>query len=136
MWNDPESIDGNSYSISYLDVHQSSTDDDEDEIVYIRYNDGMSEAHVYVSEISIDKRVTMLDRYIELAEIVNGWYQALPFEGLDMIFGMGALDITLEGDEMEEQLDQLFDEWNNMPFYERCMIYDNLKERFYEFTKL
>ena len=78
----------------------------------------------------------MLDRYIELAEIVNGWYQALPFEGLDMIFGMGALDITLEGDEMEEQLDQLFDEWNNMPFYERCMIYDNLKERFYEFTKL
>ena len=136
MWNDPESIDGNSYSISYLDVHQSSTDDDEDEIVYIRYNDGMSEAHVYVSEISIDKRVTMLDRYIELEEIVNGWYHALPFEGLDQIHGMGALDITLEGDEMEKQLDDLYNEWTEMPFSIRCMEYDRLQERFYEYTKL
>lgn len=136
MWNDPESIDGNSYSISYLDVHQSSTDDDEDEIVYIRYNDGMSDAHVYVSEISIDKRVTMLDRYTELEDIVDGWYHALPVEGLDQIHGMGALDITLEGDGMNFQLNDLYGKWLEMDFYERCKIYDNLKERFYEYTKL
>lgn len=136
IWNDPDSIDGNNYAISYLDVHMPSTDDNDDDTVYIRYNDGMSEAEVNVHEISIDTRVTMLDRYVELEEIVNGWYHALPVEGLDQIHGLGAFDITLEGDEMEQQLDDLYKEWIETPFSVRCMEYDRLRERFYEYTKM
>jgi hypothetical protein len=133
VWNDPGSVDGNKYSISYLDVEGS---DDQDDQVLIRYNDGMSEAYVYVHEISISREVTMLDRYVELEEIVNGWYHALPVEGLDQIHGLGAFDITLEGDEMEQQLDDLYKDWIETPFSVRCMEYDRLRERFYEYTKL
>ncbi len=133
VWNDPGSVDGNKYSISYLDVEGS---DDQDDQVLIRYNDGMSEAYVYVHEISISREVTMLDRYIEISETVNGWYRALPFEALDRIHGFGIIDITLEGQEMEDQLDRAYDEWNSYPMHERCMVYDSLKEAYYEYTKM
>lgn len=60
IWNDPEPIEGNDYTIntvngmklnSYKEVYDSIADLDEDSILLITYNDGMSEAEVIPQEI-------------------------------------------------------------------------------------
>lgn len=51
VWNDPDPIKGNDYTISYI----GDIDDDFDEYtpILIQYNDGGSEAEVFLHEISI-----------------------------------------------------------------------------------
>ena len=51
IWNDPDPIKGNDYTISYI----VNIDDDfeEDTPISIQYNNGRSEAEVFLHEISI-----------------------------------------------------------------------------------
>lgn len=51
-WNDPEPIEGNDYTISYL---EDISDEDFDELspILIQYNNGASEAQVFLHEIVI-----------------------------------------------------------------------------------
>lgn len=51
VWNDPDPIKGNDYTISYIE----GIDDDFDRYtpILIQYNDGGSEAEVFLHEISI-----------------------------------------------------------------------------------
>ena len=50
VWNDPDPIKGNDYTISYI----QDIDDDFDEYtpILIQYNNGVSEAEVFLHEIS------------------------------------------------------------------------------------
>ncbi len=52
VWNDPEPIEGNDYTISYL---EDISDEDFDELspILIQYNNGGSEAQVFLHEIVI-----------------------------------------------------------------------------------
>lgn len=52
VWNDPEPIEGNDYTISYL---EDIFDEDFDELspILIQYNNGASEAQVFLHEIVI-----------------------------------------------------------------------------------
>lgn len=53
VWNDPDPIDGNDYTISFIeDVDDDIEDDDMvDYPILIQYNDSGSEAQVYLHEI-------------------------------------------------------------------------------------
>ena len=44
IWNDPDYIEGNDYRIVSIEVIN-------DEIAFIKYNQGLSEAEVFLSEI-------------------------------------------------------------------------------------
>ena len=46
-WNDPEQIKGNDYKVITYD------DNLDDETAFITYNNGLSEANVYISELEI-----------------------------------------------------------------------------------
>jgi hypothetical protein len=50
IWNDPEIIKGNDYTITY--ISEKDLDYSDDNILLILYNNGSSEAEVYNSEIS------------------------------------------------------------------------------------
>jgi hypothetical protein len=51
VWNDPDPIPGNDYNICYI---EELTDDiDNDSPILIQYNDGVSEAQVYLHEILV-----------------------------------------------------------------------------------
>jgi hypothetical protein len=51
VWNDPDPIPGNNYSISYI---EELTDEiDEHSPILIQYNNGGSEAQVYLHEILV-----------------------------------------------------------------------------------
>lgn len=51
VWNDPDFLDGNDYTISYIEP--ISEDFDDDTPILIQYNHGYSEAEVFAHEISI-----------------------------------------------------------------------------------
>ena len=53
VWNDPDPIDGNDYVISSIPQIDTINNDDDprDFIFLIQYNDGYSEAEVFLSEI-------------------------------------------------------------------------------------
>lgn len=53
VWNDPDPIDGNDYTISFIeDIDDDSEDDDMvDYPILIQYNNSGSEAQVYLHEI-------------------------------------------------------------------------------------
>lgn len=52
-WNDPDPIEGNDYTITYIEDLSGFTDEDmEDYPVLIQYGGG-SEAEVYLTEISL-----------------------------------------------------------------------------------
>lgn len=48
VWNDPEPIIGNDYTISFI---EELGDLDDDYPIFIKYNKGVSEAEVYLHEI-------------------------------------------------------------------------------------
>lgn len=50
VWNDPDPIKGNDYTISYI---EDLNDLDEDSPILIQYNNGGSEAQVFLHEILI-----------------------------------------------------------------------------------
>lgn len=54
IWNDPEIIIGNDYTITYISEEdlEDSYEDSNDNVLLIFYNNGVSEAEVYNSEIS------------------------------------------------------------------------------------
>lgn len=45
IWNDPDPIEGNDYTISYLEVFNENN-------ILIKYNNGNSEAQVFLHEIN------------------------------------------------------------------------------------
>lgn len=51
VWNDPDFLDGNDYTISYIEP--ISEDFYDDTPILIQYNNGYSEAEVFAHEISI-----------------------------------------------------------------------------------
>lgn len=52
-WNDPDPIEGNDYTITYIEYLSDFTDEDMDDCpVLIQYGGG-SEAEVYLTEISL-----------------------------------------------------------------------------------
>ena len=56
---------------------------------------------------------------------LNEWYMCQPFEILQKIFGIDYLfDLTEE--ELDEELDNLRDDWFNMPIDEKLSIYELL----------
>jgi hypothetical protein len=50
VWNDPDPIKGNDYSITYIEPIDDFEDDDRDIPILIQYGDG-SEAEVFIHEI-------------------------------------------------------------------------------------
>lgn len=55
VWNDPDFINGNDYTITYIeDLNYIDEDDIEDYPIFIQYGEG-SEAEVYLHEILIKK---------------------------------------------------------------------------------
>jgi hypothetical protein len=50
IWNDPDPIEGNDYIISFI---EDLEDLDEDSPIFIQYNQGGSEAQVFLHEIII-----------------------------------------------------------------------------------
>jgi hypothetical protein len=56
VWNDPDPIEGNDYTITFMDEMIEKADDlENDELmpILIQYNGGMSEAEVFLHEILI-----------------------------------------------------------------------------------
>ena len=54
IWNDPLPIEGNDYTVSYIDLPKWEDDFDENDlIILIQYNDGGSEAEVLIHELSL-----------------------------------------------------------------------------------
>ena len=53
VWNDPDQIDGNDYTISFVEPLEDIEDDEDisDYPILIQYNEGMSEAEVFIHEI-------------------------------------------------------------------------------------
>jgi hypothetical protein len=51
VWNDPDPIEGNDYTISYIE--DIDDDWDNDTLILIQYSNGGSEAQVYLSEIKL-----------------------------------------------------------------------------------
>jgi hypothetical protein len=53
VWNDPDPIDGNDYTISFIEDIDDDIEDDDmvDYPILIQYNDSGSEAQVYLHEI-------------------------------------------------------------------------------------
>ena len=54
VWNDPDFIEGNDYTISYIEEIDNNFD--RDTPILIQYNDGGSEAQVFLHEILIKKQ--------------------------------------------------------------------------------
>lgn len=54
VWNDPNPIPGNDYTISYIE--ELTGDIDEHSPILIQYNNGGSEAQVYLHEIVKNKQ--------------------------------------------------------------------------------
>lgn len=52
IWNDPDPIEGNDYTISFIEDLKEL---DEDSPILIQYNQGGSEAQVFLHEISIQE---------------------------------------------------------------------------------
>ena len=50
VWNDPDPIKGNDYTITYIEPIDDFEDDDRDITILIKYGDG-SEAEVFIHEI-------------------------------------------------------------------------------------
>jgi len=58
IWNDPDPIEGNDYTITFMDEMIEKADDlENDELmpILIQYNGGMSEAEVFLHELMIIK---------------------------------------------------------------------------------
>lgn len=53
IWNDPDPIPGNDYSISYIE-NINIEDFDNHTPILIQYNEGNSEAQVFLHEIIVD----------------------------------------------------------------------------------
>lgn len=54
VWNDPDPIEGNDYTISHIeDINDIHDDWDNDTPILIQYSNGGSEAQVYLSEIKL-----------------------------------------------------------------------------------
>jgi hypothetical protein len=54
VWNDPDPIEGNDYTISFIEDLSDIEEDDADYVpILIQYNEGGSEAQVYLHEILI-----------------------------------------------------------------------------------
>lgn len=51
VWNDPDPIKGNDYTISYIEDIEDIDDFDEYTPILIQYNNGGSEAQVFLHEI-------------------------------------------------------------------------------------
>lgn len=53
VWNDPDPIEGNDYTISFIEDIDDDIEDDDmvDYPILIQYNDSGSEAQVYLHEI-------------------------------------------------------------------------------------
>lgn len=53
VWNDPDPIDGNDNTISFIEPLEDIEDDEDisDYPILIQYNEGMSEAEVFIHEI-------------------------------------------------------------------------------------
>lgn len=62
IWNDPDPIEGNDYTITFMDEMIEKADDlENDELmpILIQYNGGMSEAEVFLHELMIIKQIDM-----------------------------------------------------------------------------
>lgn len=60
VWNDPDPIEGNDYTITFMDEMIEKADDlENDELmpILIEYNNGQSEAQVYLHEILIKEQL-------------------------------------------------------------------------------
>jgi len=57
VWNDPDPIKGNDYTINFIEDIDEDVDDDDmvDYPILIQYNDFGSEAQVYLHEIILKK---------------------------------------------------------------------------------
>ena len=53
IWNDPDPIEGNDYVISFMDELVEEAENDELMPILIQYNNGQSEAQVFLHEILI-----------------------------------------------------------------------------------
>ena len=54
IWNDPDPIEGNDYTISYIEDLIYLYDEDFSTPILIQYNNGLSEAQVFLHEILIN----------------------------------------------------------------------------------
>ena len=55
IWNDPEPINGNDYQVSYLEDIPDDEEVDSSTPILIQYNNGGSEAQVFLHELMIIK---------------------------------------------------------------------------------
>lgn len=53
VWDDPDPIEGNDYTIDTVTILRGEDMDDEDICAHIEYGDGSSQATVYISEIKV-----------------------------------------------------------------------------------
>ena len=57
VWNDPDPIEGNDYTITFIEDLSHFEDFSEEDMsgcpILIQYNDGMSEAEVWLNEIHL-----------------------------------------------------------------------------------
>jgi hypothetical protein len=53
VWNDPDPIEGNDYTINFIENIDDEFEDDESYPILIQYNDFGSEAQVYLHEILV-----------------------------------------------------------------------------------
>ena len=56
VWNDPDPIKGNDYTISYIEDIEDIDDFDEYTPILIQYNNGGSEAQVFLHEIKLNQK--------------------------------------------------------------------------------
>ena len=53
VWNNPEPIDGNDYTISHIDYIEQSNTWDINLPIIVQYNNGASESEIFLHEISL-----------------------------------------------------------------------------------
>lgn len=53
VWNNPEPIDGNDYTISHIDYIEESNTWDINLPILVQYNNGGSESEIFLHEISL-----------------------------------------------------------------------------------
>lgn len=72
-----------------------------------------------------------LNKYIiqPLDNYLNLWFDSLPFEALERMFG-----VTLGGVDVDEVLDELKDEWVYMDIEEKVGFHDQWWEKWEGFT--
>jgi hypothetical protein len=80
VWNDPDPIDGNDYTISWIEEIDSEFD--EHTPILIHYNSNFSEAQVFLHEILLIEEIHMSN--ITPNQLIKDWKKSLESEWIQL----------------------------------------------------